>query len=135
MIKPCPRYFSSLFKKLNYNENLFAMTNSNNLKLFFGFNAGFINWGRDSPGGRKRFGTVPSKIFNKIILYHMVKLRKYKKSYLLFGYTYIIKSERIRIHQCILCGSISNVSLRPSKLKSHILSYLPKDIDNKVTYF
>lgn len=66
----------------------------------------------------------------------MSKRRKYSERYAAFGFTFITDSDGSQRLQCFLCGKIlANASLKPAKLREHLVSIHPKNALDSVESF
>ena len=66
----------------------------------------------------------------------MSKKRKYSENYVAFGFTFVTDSDGSQRPQCFLCGKVlANASLKPAKLKEHLISIHPKNALDSVDSF
>ena len=66
----------------------------------------------------------------------MSKKRKYSENYVAFGFTFISNSDGSERPQCFLCGEVlANASMKPAKLKEHLISMHPKNALDSVESF
>ena len=66
----------------------------------------------------------------------MSKKRKYSENYVAFGFTFISNSDGSERPQCFLCGKVlANASMKPTKLKEHLISMHPKNALDSVESF
>ena len=58
----------------------------------------------------------------------MSKKRKCSEKYAAFGFTFVTDSDGSERPQCFLCGEVlANASLKPAKLKEHLVPIHPKN--------
>ncbi|XP_042203602.1 protein ZBED8-like [Homarus americanus] len=66
----------------------------------------------------------------------MSNKRKYNEAYLSFGFTFIAERDRTQKPQCFLCGKVlANGSMKPTKLKEHLMSVHPENASGSVDLF
>ena len=66
----------------------------------------------------------------------MSKKRKCSENYVAFGFTFISNSDGSERPQCFLCGKVlANASMKPAKLKLHLISMHPKNALDSVESF
>jgi len=66
----------------------------------------------------------------------MSKKRKYDKSYMLFGFTFTTERDGTQKPQCFICGKIlANSSMKPTKLKEHLVSVHPQHTSDGLEVF
>ena len=66
----------------------------------------------------------------------MSKKRKYSENYVAFGFTFNSNSDGSERPQCFLCGKVlANASMKPAKLKEHLISMHPKNALDSVESF
>ena len=54
--------------------------------------------------------------------------RKYSEKYEAFGFTFVTNNDGSKRPQCFLCGKVlANASLKPAKLKEHLISIHPQN--------
>ena len=66
----------------------------------------------------------------------MTKKRKCSEKYVAFGFTFVTDSDGSERPQCFLCGKVlAKASLKPAKLKEHLISIHPKNALDSVDSF
>ena len=64
----------------------------------------------------------------------MSRKRPYNESFLNFGFSFLIKND-IQIPQCVICfKTLTNESMKPSKLREHFVKVHPELVDKGVEY-
>lgn len=64
------------------------------------------------------------------------KKRCYQDSYIQFGFTFLVDEDGLQKPQCILCAKVlSNGYMKPSKLKEHLQSVHPNNINDTEALF
>ena len=66
----------------------------------------------------------------------MSKKRKNSENYIAFGFTFISDSDGSERPQCFLCSKVlANASMKPAKLKEHLIFMHPKNALDSVEFF